>query len=151
MGSVSIMELDFVRRKEKLPEFLMWPTTFVLAHGHPWTTCGYWALKMWKLKNGHFNFNKFNWFKLKSWYLVQLLENISMFGTTWMCESTFALAYLRKSEYRTNISDENCKLKCAINVCTWFQRLITKKKMQNINDFYINHTLKYFKYTRLIY
>lgn len=41
---------------------------------------------------------------------------LSMFGTTWECESTFPMANLTKSNYRLNISDENPVSECAVNI-----------------------------------
>lgn len=43
---------------------------------------------------------------------------LSMFGTTWVCESTFSAVTFIKSKYRSNISDENleAELKCAVSV-----------------------------------
>ena len=43
---------------------------------------------------------------------------LGMFGTTWLCESTFANANFMKPRYRTSISDENLALVSELrNVC----------------------------------
>lgn len=45
-------------------------------------------------------------------------KHLSMSGTIWAHESTFAIVNVVKSEYRSNISDENlaAKLTCVVNV-----------------------------------
>lgn len=49
--------------------------------------------------------------------LVSIIGKLlSMFGTTWECESVFSMAKLMESKYTSSISDENPVSECDISV-----------------------------------
>lgn len=61
---------------------------------------------------------------------------LSIFGTTWVCESAFSTANFTKSKFRSSISDEDLasKLSCAVSVkhSLDFKDLVRKKECNNL-------------------
>ncbi len=58
----------------------------------------------------------------------------SMFGSTWLCESTFSAMTFTKSKYRSRLLDENleAQLRCSLSIdlIPNFRELVTKKDCQ---------------------